>query len=391
VKPIVHYFDGFYRSSGGVEAHIRDIAASTDDLAVVITDAFRGYAPIEELRPGFIVRHVGPQNTTVDAVPRFVNRRPLFPVRLASDVWRARRKLRLLDKLHPRLLHVHGLNMPASLIRLGFQRFPRFMDRIADGFDRIEAPRVATIHGLFSRMDPGHWTQLETSFYAQFDHLLCVDRSLVRFVEDRWAGDRVPCVHWFPNAVDTHFFVPSPMPVPDPIRIGFVGRLEKSRGLEELIYLSHHLPPNVELEIAGAGSYHDIEVFERRVGRQGVHLIYNADPRAVRDLLRSVHVLFNPVLVDGISRASLEALASGRPVTMLAGTDRDPVSDGTTGFVLDRSNDSIRAWADSLPSKVDELEALGREGRQRIELEFSLEAFGKRIREIYAHAEAGTS
>lgn len=388
MDPVAHYFDGFYPASGGVETHIRDIAKATDDPAILITDAVTGQPPTEYLRPGFLVKRVGPENSSFESRRRFVNSKPVFPLRVATDLLRMKRKLALLKRIRCRILQVHGLNMPGTLLRLGFQRFPQLLKGIATNFDQLNVPKIATVHGLLSRTGGGGWEHLEREFYRGFDHLLCVDRSLMRFIEGNWSdvsGDA--CLHWCPNGVDTDFFRYSEPPLAPPLRIGFLGRLEYSRGLDQLIFLSRHLPPGVELVVIGAGSFNEIRRFESLAGRRQVRCSYNMDAKRVFDSLRSIHVLFNPVPVDGISRASLEALAVGRPVAMFVGHDRYPVLQGRTGFLLERSQPAILEWANSLTEMGDLLEKMGVEGRKLTESEFSLEKFGNRLRDIYAHVE----
>ena len=389
---MIHYFDGFYPASGGVEAYIRDIARVTSDPGLVITDAVRGLPQEEIVRAGFEVRRVGPENSSLDARPRLVNRRAFFPARFLADVLRTRKKLGIARETRSRILQAHGLNIPGTAFRLRLERRPGTLLRWLADFDRIGSPKIATVHGLLSRTSGNRFTNLERSFYGAFDHLACVDRSLIRFIEEEWAPSwGHACLHWCPNAVDTKFFTyadPNPGPA---VHVGFVGRLERSRGIDALATLARSLPAGSDLRVAGAGNARDLRVFRDLVPPGRVKLSFNATRDDVRALLQSVDVLFNPVLVDGISRASLEALATGRPVAMFAGEDRHRVVPGHTGFLLERTDEAVASWARSLPARKEELASLGLKGRDLVAREYSLDPFGQRIRDLYRHVEQGTA
>lgn len=388
MKPILHYFDGFYPASGGIEAYIRDIANVTDDPGLVVTDAVRGHPSKEELRPGFVVKRVGPDNSAIDSQRRTLNRKPLFPLRLALDVLRTRRKLALVKRLSYRILHVHGTNLPGTLFRVGFGNFPTFMLGAFGNTERAGLPTIATVHGLLSRSAGSEWEPLEREFYRRFGHLVCVDRSLISFIQERWhdiAGES--CIHWIPNSVDTDLFRYCASPMDGPIRIGFVGRLESSRGVKYVTLLAQNLPPNTRLVVVGAGSFLQIERLKQALAGHDVEIHYNLTRADVAVVLRSIHVLFNPVLVDGISRVSLEALSVGRPVAMFKGMDRYPVLAGQTGFLLDPTNDAVLGWADSLDAHRYVLGKMGAAGRRIVEAEFSIRSFGEQVRGLYRHVE----
>ena len=391
MDPVLHYFDGFYPASGGVEAYIRDLAQVTEDPGLVITDAIRGLPEEEALRPGFSVRRVGPENPSLDAHPRLANHRAFFPARLLADTLRVRRKLKVVRRIPCRILQVHGLNVPGTVFRLRLERAPRFLLRWLADFGPVKAPKIATVHGLLSRTSGGRFASLERQFYRSFDHLACVDRSLIRFIRERWGpASEEMCLHWCPNGVDTDFFEYAEPPEDRAVHIGFVGRLESSRGLEALAVLARSLPQGASLRIAGAGSFRDLERFSELMPPERMDIRFNASRADVRSMLRSVDVLFNPVLVDGISRASLEALATGRPVAMFAGEDRHPVVPGETGFLLERTDEAVARWAATLPARKEELVRMGRRGRELVTREYSLGHFGRRIEELYRHAEEGT-
>jgi len=142
---VIHYFDGFYPASGGVEAYIRDIARVTSDPGLVITDAVRGLPQEEIVRAGFEVRRVGPENSSLDARPRLVNRRAFFPARFLADVLRTRKKLGIARETRSRILQAHGLNIPGTAFRLRLERRPGTLLRWLADFDRIGSPKIATV------------------------------------------------------------------------------------------------------------------------------------------------------------------------------------------------------------------------------------------------------
>ena len=144
-----------------------------------------------------------------------------------------------------------------------------------------------------------------------------------------------------PNGVDTDFFKPG-LPIPDdgPLKLLCVARLIKRKGQHHLIQAVKQLTDQgveVTLDLVGTGDaeqeYIDLVKslqVEDRVNFQGY--IPRIEMQAV---YAQAHVFVLPSYNEGMSVATLEAMASGLPVivTDTPGTE-DLVDEGINGFTF---------------------------------------------------------
>ena len=95
--------------------------------------------------------------------------------------------------------------------------------------------------------------------------------------------------------------------------------------------------------------------------------------------------------IEGFGLVFLEASACGRPVIGgRSGGISDAVEDGVSGILVDPLNADEIAWAIlDILTKKDLAMTLGRQGRERIEREFSFEANAEKMREILKTIKAG--
>jgi glycosyltransferase involved in cell wall biosynthesis len=106
----------------------------------------------------------------------------------------------------------------------------------------------------------------------------------------------------------------------------------------------------------------------------------------VMDVLDASDVLLHPSRIDAFPGALLEAMAAGVPVVATAvGGIPDIVEDNVSGILV-----SAPATATTLREAVAPLladahlrDVLGRRGRERFELEFSVERWAERLRALY--------
>ena len=106
-------------------------------------------------------------------------------------------------------------------------------------------------------------------------------------------------------------------------------------------------------------------------------------------LLATCDLCLLPSRWEGMPYVVLEAMAAGRAVlaTRVDGA-RDLVRDGTTGRLVEPgSADAIgRALAELASLPLDELKALGRAGRARVEAEYDLETMRRALDAVYDEA-----
>lgn len=385
---ICQFYDGYYRGSGGIESHIRDIVQSMPDQFIVVTDALPGYPRDEKDSVRIRILRFGPLNTTAAPTPHPANMRVMFPARVVADWLRYRRKKRFLLRGEFSLVHFHGSGVGPSLLKMLYRlRLGWFIGSLSDWRD-LRAPKVLTVHGLASLADPDPSLQkLERSFITQFRHIICVDLEVRDRVERYVSHASTPCrVHYLPNGVDTARFEPMPMPRSDRLRVGFAGRLERSRGIATVLEVIRRTHARFEFLIAGSGSAREILRFRKALGDAKVLLSTNVASQDMPSFYERIHVLMNPVIVPGISRVTLESMATGRPVIMTRLGDRYPVRDGETGYLVEGTPESYVAKLEWLASHPESIEASGARSSELVAREFSLMLMTKGIRQVYAEA-----
>jgi len=285
------------------------------------------------------------------------------------------------------LVHFHGMGLGESLRRLlsvdefakRWQPLPSFLP------DQV--PKIVTVHGLYWGSNSG-LAEAQRRYLSCFDTLVCVDRPLLSQVANLVGQGR--SILYIPNSIDVTRFRPLPRPPGSELRVGFVGRLEASRGIDVIKEVAAHLPHGVRLQLAVSGSHEEYQRFSKFLEHRGVHCLVNVPQTEMPSFYAGIDLLLNPVRVPGISRATLEAMACGRPVAMFRDDSRYPVRDGINGFLLN-SDENIAAFLGSLIGQHDRLARFGECARKAIESEFSNEKVLPRIFALYQSLARGES
>ncbi|MCB9888884.1 MAG: glycosyltransferase family 4 protein [Planctomycetes bacterium] len=199
-----------------------------------------------------------------------------------------------------------------------------------------------------------------------------------------------PRIHVVENAVDTEALgsLPPP-PAEGPLRIGYLGTLIPSKGLDVLVAAYLRLPPGAAtLSVHGnAVPYHGDEGFLTRVFQRltpGCGVSYHG-PYTTGDLprlLESIDVLVAPALWhEAFGLTVREALAAGRPVVVSRiGGLQDAVAHGDEGLLVEPGDPAELARAlGELAGDRARLRAMGARGRARTR------GFGAMAAELVAH------
>jgi colanic acid/amylovoran biosynthesis glycosyltransferase len=106
-----------------------------------------------------------------------------------------------------------------------------------------------------------------------------------------------------------------------------------------------------------------------------VHVSDQLSRVQVRELLRRADVFLHPSLSEGLSNATLEAMAVGLPVVVTdVGGMRELVTDGVDGFVVPpRDAAALAAALLDLAADPELREKMGERGRQRVVEDFDAE------------------
>lgn len=128
------------------------------------------------------------------------------------------------------------------------------------------------------------------------------------------------------NGVDTKFF-DGKLKKHKGIKIAFVGRLIKEKGVQDLLKAVKGL--NVEVVIVGKGP------FEKDLKKLGGKFVGEKDSAGVREILSQSDILANPSYGEGLPTCVLEAGAMGLPViaTDVGGTS-EIIDNGKNGFLV---------------------------------------------------------
>lgn len=384
LETIIQYNPRYYPIMGGGEVHIENIVKDISDYNFkIITNSLYGYPLVENLSQNVQLMRFLPYDRNLDPFNNRNFNRLLFPYRLLSDIIRQRKKYSYMKNLDFDLLHVHGIGFENSLLKadrlLNHRMFTKSID-----FTFVKSPMILTIHNLFS---PFMQNKLSVNFEQyiidQFENIIVVDQNIKQYVEDYIEGMNQKKNVWFiPNSVDTQLFNFHDCIENRKLKVGFIGRLEASRGLELLLELIKKLPEYVELYIVGSGNVNRISEFKENVEHSRVHYSTNLKNEDIPKVMGQIDVLFNPVIAEGISRVSLESMSCGRPVIMLDKGNRYPIIHNKTGFLIQTISELLQLLQ-YLQDNRNEIKKVGKNAREIVEKEFSNIAVIPKMKQIY--------
>lgn len=190
-----------------------------------------------------------------------------------------------------------------------------------------------------------------------------VDRLLVpsRFAIERHRSDGIAApMHLLPSFVPVPDATPEPSPV-EPVFL-FVGRLERLKGLQQVIPLFRDLP-QARLRIAGSGTF-EPELRRCAEGLPNVEFLGQVHPSQIADLYRGALAVLVPSLCyEVFPLAPVEAMAQGVPVIARRIGALTEVVEQSRGGLLFETVDECRAAMQALlgsPHLRRELAARGR-------------------------------
>lgn len=119
-----------------------------------------------------------------------------------------------------------------------------------------------------------------------------------------------------PGAVDTERFTPGPAHRDGPVRLFYHGRVDRRKGVLDLLHALPMVAGAWHCTISGIGP--DVDAAQALAAELGlgdrVSFTGYADYDAVPDLYRAHHVFVSPTYAEGFSNTILEAMASGQAV-----------------------------------------------------------------------------
>jgi glycosyltransferase involved in cell wall biosynthesis len=380
MKKIVQFFARYRNGFGGMETHITELVKNLSYEFEIISDAIPGYPLIEQYSKNVTIRRFKPYNYGLTPSKSIKTKKILFPYRVLTDIVRIKNKHKYLKKVNYALVHFHDPGVGGALIKSSYMLKSAKIIEILTDYSYV-APKILTVHGLSCLMtDDPLIKEQELTFINQFENIICVDQRLYEFLKDNLEDKRVWHV---PNSIDTKRFKFTPLSIDKNLRVGFIGRLEKSRGLSLLYDFIDNLPSYIDFYVLGAGNSIAIKKFQSRVDVTKIHFETNINYEDVHTFYRKFDVLFNPVIAEGISRVTLEAMSSGRPVIMLDKGNRYPVINKKTGYLIKDDIEELLNLLRYIHENEDELKAVAKNARVIVEKEYDNSVIIPKIGDIY--------
>jgi glycosyltransferase involved in cell wall biosynthesis len=202
--------------------------------------------------------------------------------------------------------------------------------------------------------------------------------------------DRQTKITLIPNGVDLTMFPPG-LPIPDggPFRILCVGRQIEHKGQRYLIEAVKKLTEKgveVELDLVGTGDAEpDNQVLAKQLKvADRVHFPGYVPREEIHRYYASAHVFALPSYNEGMSVATLEAMAAGLPIVITrTGGTSDLVEDGVNGLIFDWPDvETLTAHLQRLALNRALARQLGAASRARAAM-FTWEAATQRYLELF--------
>jgi glycosyltransferase involved in cell wall biosynthesis len=181
-----------------------------------------------------------------------------------------------------------------------------------------------------------HWIVQRAIGHAA-ERIVVPSRS-VADAATQWAAVQPKKILVIPNAVEIEEFAGKPRQASGK-RIGFIGRLDPIKRVEDLVTALSLLPADYTLDILGGGGQRDqIQSLISRLGLEG-RAIMRGEIAGSALVLGKTDVLVLPSDAEGFGLVLIEAMAAAVPVigTNVPGI-RDVIEDGVSGLLVPPRN-----------------------------------------------------
>jgi len=313
--------------------------------------------------------------------------------------WLYPRLYRVFRQLRPDIVHSRNLAALEAMV-------PAWLARVPVRIHGEHGRDVGDLDGSNKAL------QRVRRFYRPFVHrYIALSRDLARYLHD---AVRVPeaDISLACNGVDTARFAPpagGPRPIAgcpfDPGQhwlVGTVGRMAQvkdqlllTRAFVSVIEQRPALRERLRLLLVGEGPLR-AQCAELLAAAGLAELAWLPGERSdVPDIMQGLHCFVLPSLAEGISNTILEAMASGLPVlaTQVGGNaelvQAEAVGpDAQTGLLvpagdLSAMSQALLSLAEDKPRAIEAGREMGRQGRLRVERQFSLNAMVGLYRDVY--------
>lgn len=272
----------------------------------------------------------------------------------------------------------------ADLVHL---HFPLPLGLAVLALPRRRWPLVVTVHGNGDIYElPPAVAPLTRAVLRQADAIVSVSADLATHLTERL---RVGPVTAIPNGVDTDLLRPEPHPPSDVVRLVSISRVVPRKNIDVLVTAVQRLAREgerrLELLVAGTGPSEG-DIARLCEGSPATRFLGFVDEARKRELLAEADLFVQLSVREGLSIATLEALASGVPciVSDLPGV-REPITPGETGLLVPdpESVDSVIGVLRDLLARRESLDEMRRAARRAAEERFSVEVMAEAYYRVY--------
>lgn len=386
MSKILHYSPRFYPLLGGIETHVDTIVRNLPKYQFeVLARGLSNEPTYVKYLQNTSIRRFYPLDYWTS--PPTTNMP--WKVKLLHNAWadysRTVRINRYIENSEFDLLHVHEIDI-WNLLRLDILLRSNVFTKLADklfNYSNTKRPVLLTKHYLHNGANsPRKFNEFENKFIEKFSDIICVDRHIYEYINENWDNKNI----WYiPNSIDTEKFNFTQLPNEEKLNLGFIGRLDATKGIKIIKELVAKLPPYVRMHLVLSGNEKDIKYFSKTLdlAKNDVIIYSNVQNHLIPTILKNINILFNPVLIPSISRVTIEAMSCGRPVIMYNYGDRYPLVHKKNGFIIDKDANELLELLNYLNENRDLLETMGREARSVIKSEFSNEKKIVELNNIY--------
>ncbi|MHA1253523.1 MAG: glycosyltransferase family 4 protein [Candidatus Helarchaeota archaeon] len=219
------------------------------------------------------------------------------------------------------------------------------------------------------------------------DYVIVNSRLLKKYVEHYAKQKNVKVI---PRGVDIELFRPYPYPKNQEITAIVLGRLDKAKGVQDIIEALKILNDreiNLKLQIFGIGPYLNklMKMVKKYELSDNIKFYGSISHNLVPKVLAKSHFLISASWSEGLPGVLLEAMASARPfITARNGGSVDILKENINGIsVKIKSPEELAEKIEYFIKNIDIAEKMGINGRKMVEKKFTWEKEAKEYLNFY--------
>lgn len=380
---VIQWLDKFNPPLGGGPTVVRNMMKNMPEIEFeLLVNAVHDYPLMEKYSENGMIHSFLPYDIVSHSRYKGIVKPIMLPYKVLSEYLRFKNKTKYLQNTDYDIFHLYGPG-----VNYGFSTFDRvfhmaFLQKITN-FSFIKKPKLFSINGWPSESTNNRADQeMEKRIFEMFENIISPCNK--HFESIKVLGNKN--IFYVPLPIDTKLFDYKPLCPTEKLKICFLGRLTKYRGIDLLLQLINNLPEYVDLTIVCSGKKDVVDDFKSKVNSSRVKIYINIPNEKVKEFLYKTDVLLNPVLASGAGNATLESMSCGRPVIMIEWNkfcDRYPVINNKTGFIIKNDIHDLLKLLENLYTDYSLIKEMSNNGREILEKEFDKDVVMQKMRHIY--------